>query len=250
MGSAASLVCGNPASGDLASILANISWSIDKYYQKCVSFIQEDPSDDLTLMGSFCARTLLENGCVALVGRFDPFRLLTVKKFQDNPAFELHRRMKAGIQWSGDVVAEKSAGAQMWGHEVPLEKVSRALLSDYMDEAVWRSAFSSFLDKIDEFPDCDRKRDLIRLPPEGFVSDVRQRASRVYSALSKGVHMEFVLPIATKLDAMTVKDNIKDAVLILLDLALISHFAHCAHFKLEPLVAFELVRDVEEAINA
>jgi hypothetical protein len=77
MGNFGALLCGGvSAEGIAKSALEQLARSINNFSARAVKFLIEEASEDTVAFGPFCARVLLENGCAALVGRLDSFRIL------------------------------------------------------------------------------------------------------------------------------------------------------------------------------
>jgi hypothetical protein len=75
------LVCGGAAESCTANrTLDHLGSSIDRFANKAVVYLNGEFSEEAQIFGAFCARVTLENACAALVGRFDPFRMLNSKR--------------------------------------------------------------------------------------------------------------------------------------------------------------------------
>lgn len=99
----AHLVCGDYQSCDsLIDIYDVLFHNIKTMENRLVSLPMGDDSD-VTILGPYYARNLLETVCTALLGRIDPFRILYVYKVQTHDKFTLGSRSKAAISWFGDI---------------------------------------------------------------------------------------------------------------------------------------------------
>src|SRR4051812_15791246 len=76
------LLCGDKSEGIAKVALDQLSSSIRWFSTKAARFLVDDITDEALSFGPFCARVLLENGCAALVGRLDSFRMLYLSEFQ------------------------------------------------------------------------------------------------------------------------------------------------------------------------
>src|SRR5262245_30709485 len=102
MGMVASLVCGTPDTEGIAKQALNqLGKSMETFSLKALSFLNEEFSDDAMNFGPFCARVLLENGCAAILGRVDCFRLLYLSEFQAQSTYKLEIRAKSSFSWTG-----------------------------------------------------------------------------------------------------------------------------------------------------
>jgi len=79
---------------------------------------------------------------------------------------------------------------------------------------------------------------------------MRAEAARLYSALSKGVHHEFVVPPATMYDRPTVRGYLGDVTRVIAQLALVSHMIIHSPYRLDDdrsIALFEIVQRLEVA---
>ncbi len=103
------LLCGNPSGDGLGKLaLDQLNTSISKFTSKADHYLNSVATEDLTTFGPFCGRVILENGCAAILGRFDPFRLMYLSEFQTQPEYALGKRIKSAFSWTGDVIPEES----------------------------------------------------------------------------------------------------------------------------------------------
>jgi hypothetical protein len=158
---------------------------------------------------------------------------MSLGALQSSNEFNPERRTESAIQWTGDILAvekasaEKAAGetaaSKMWNQDLKLEKISRALLSDHMDHLYWQPAFTAFVDATKNEVGSDMI-DAMRLKdPEKFLTEVRGRLRNLYSALSKGVHAEYIIPLAVQFDSQTIIQYLRDSVVLLSQLSVVSH---------------------------
>lgn len=83
------LLCGSDNTEGIAKVvLTQLSLSIANFSIRAIKFLREPISEDSLVFGPFCARVVLENGCAALVGRLDSFRILYFSEFQSQPEYE------------------------------------------------------------------------------------------------------------------------------------------------------------------
>src|SRR5208282_1915341 len=109
------LVCGRAAESCTANrTLDHLCSSIDRFANKAVEYLNGEFSEEAQIFGAFCARVTLENACAALVGRFDPFRMLYLAEFQAQGGFEYGKPSKSGFNWAGDVLADEKTTRDLW----------------------------------------------------------------------------------------------------------------------------------------
>ena len=184
---------------------------------------------DITTLGPFYARNLLETICTALVGRLDPFRLLYVKQVQQRDGFNLGSRSNAAITWFGDIfeqgLPKKELEPQkMWSPNKNFGNIGRGMLGDYYGQVFWNSAYQEILDATNDL-DID-PIDYYRMSipsPNKFIMYARQRASSLYSSLSKGVHGEIVVQPEIRYDKPTVLQLVSEVLELCAILCLVSH---------------------------
>jgi hypothetical protein len=188
----------------------------------------------------------METSFTALVGRFDTFRLLFLNEAQQNPAYELGKRFRAGFAWQGDVLPGKEL-EELWPQESDFSKVSRAIFSRHTDHLVWRPALTSMLDFVSTKAAEPEATELLTVDPDNYIQRIKGRAGQLYSTVSKAVHWEF-LSTASVIDEPTVKSSIRDVLLLLGELGFISHFATTNFANVDPETAWQdykaLRRDV------
>jgi hypothetical protein len=236
------LICGSTSDVCLANTaLDHLRSSIDRFAVKAVSYLNDDFSEDTQSFGAFCTRVVLENSCAALVGRFDPFRLLYLTQFQGQEGFEYGRPAKSGFKWTGDVLPDDKSPQEMWGADHDVSKVSRSLLSQYAHHVYWRPAFEETLDFLSN-EESSAFHDLMNIEPDKYTGFIRGRCATLYSVLSKGVHWDFFVS-SIVLDEGTVKDTIRDSLIALSGLGLISHFAPTTYRSLGRVAAVEAYKE-------
>ena len=246
------VLCGNAIGfGEASDVLAHIRRSIELFGTKAESLLAPDGASDLSLIGAYCARVLMETGCAAVVGRLDPFRILYLSRFQSHASYDPTRRSKSSFAWHGDVISpEKERDDELWSDTVDISKVSRALFSSYIDHIHWRPAVTMALDLAATMDPDPTLSSFMRTDSETFVKEIKGRGSLLYSHLSKGVHWEFFSVTSLSFDEQTVKQLIRDTITWVARVALISHFIPTAHCCLSGAEAFSAYSEVLERINA
>jgi len=241
------LLCGRLRTpGIAASALTQLSESINNFSERAVNFFNAESSVDILSLGPFCSRVVLENGCAALVGRLDAFRLSYLSEFQSQPQYEVGKRAKSAFSWTGDVIPD-AENQEMWGVNHDMPKISRALFSKYADHFFWKPAIDRMLDFLATRPPNERSPDLMDIDPDNYISTVKGRGSQLYSSLSKGVHWEYFTS-ALVLDDPTIKTLIRDTCVLVAQLGLISHFIPTACASLSPAKALSTYRAFRRAL--
>ena len=246
LGLLSKITCGNyREESNIGEVLENIAFTITKIENRIIKLPSED-EETITMHGPFYARTLLENVCIALIGRLDPFHLLFIQNVQKHGELNLGRQSSASIRWSGDVIDKKAAPDNLWKVEKDFNNIERGLFGGYYGEIFWRSAFENILD----FQVASDERDFLLeyrdIEPEKFTARVRDEALSLYSALSKGIHVEFVIKMDTIYDKKTVLHLVKRTLALCSILALVSHAIGSAIFPMDLEQATQLYKGLKE----
>lgn len=217
------LICGkNSNLGDLSQIFLHLGSTILFFGDKSSLYITEKLKANITEYGPFTGRRLLESACTVLLGRIDPFRLLIIKKYQSQPNFDIGTRGKLSIQWSSDIIPTKPP-TDLWSQNIDSKDVSRALLSAYTHEIYWQNAFIAMLDDLSA-ETSQWLNELSQIQPEGITAYFRREADRLFSALSKGIHTEFVVPNTISYDAATVIDLLESTLCLITKMSIIANY--------------------------
>ncbi|WLB53905.1 hypothetical protein [Bradyrhizobium japonicum] len=204
-----------------------------------------DPS--IPTLSPYIGRGLLEATLTALLFRLDPFRGLTLMRFQTHADFDHNRPNNISIDWNGDLLSNVEERADIWKPKQKPENVSRGLLSPYMDEVIWRPALAGANDSImgikSDFPHRLGK------DPDEFINGIRGEARQLYSFWSKGIHGEFFAIGPHTLDELTCADRVRRTLDILLDLAFVSQFTYVSVGNVEPQRAYQLFSSAKETLH-
>jgi len=247
MNELAFLLCGSGAVGTAGIALNQLSQSIERFSSRAASFLAEDVTEETLSYGPFCARVLLENGCAALVGRLDSFRMLYLSEFQTQPEYEYGKRVKSAFAWTGDVIPDDKQNTVLWSADYDVPKISRALFSKHFDHVFWKPALFRLLDHLSTLDSDPLLADVRSIDPDRFIDEIEGRSTQLYSTLSKGVHWEFFTS-ALIFDDVTVKNSIREAILLVAHLGLASHFVHTAYASLGPNVAVDCYKAIRRLI--
>ena len=241
------LLCGDYQDyGELSEILEQLAMAIDEFSPRCCDFITTN-NGDISIFGAYCGRSILETATTILIGRITPFRLLLLKRFQEQESYSLGMQHKASIQWKGDVIAPKKSPNNLW-EKVDDNSLTMPLLSDYMAKIYWIPAFEKFLDDFqgDESVYLNALRGV---PPEKIVEHFKSEADNLYSSLSKGIHQEFVAPTERVYDSGTIKGLLADTLALVAKMALISHYIPTVSITADKASLLENLRIFEENLG-
>jgi hypothetical protein len=159
---------------------------------------------DIALFGPYLGRAALEVALTAIMGRFDPYRVLAIRKSQLSTSYELEARNPLAFSWANDV--QGKGKGKNWDPLPGVEDMQRALLCNHFHDLFWEEAFLRMLDATQTDPGGDWMTRLRRIDPSGFTTRNRTEAATLYSELSKAVHHEFVIPLGAQYDHITVND--------------------------------------------
>ncbi|MDH1070857.1 hypothetical protein N5B96_15520, partial [Acinetobacter johnsonii] len=128
------LICGTEFddSKELDKILLHLSTSLQKVTQELVE-LQASSDYKFGLYGPYLGRAILELSMTALIARIDPFKILLMKRKQEQSDYDLGKPHSSAIRWQGDVT-DKSI-SNLW-EDKSLKDPSRAIFGDYQIELV------------------------------------------------------------------------------------------------------------------
>ncbi|MCI8795793.1 MAG: hypothetical protein HFG89_02915 [Dorea sp.] len=218
------LMCGEPTEDmrDLKIIIDNLSEKICKMTELIVCY--EDTSEKACIEIPFWGRNVLESSLTCLLGRLDPFRLITVFKVQSDTSYDLGKRAQSAVEWSSDILA-RNRDRNLWSFEKRKESFDRALLGDYVGEIVWKPGFRSLSDYIENRNiDSEWLNEILSESEDANFEKGKSMAGRMFSSFSKGVHSECLVDIHSILDLVTLHSLIEDTYKLCSTFGLVSHF--------------------------
>jgi len=246
MNNLSELLCGDFENlGELSDILSLLGFTIDNFSERCFEFLKQEGPENITTLGAYCGRTLLEASCIALIGRITPYRLLLLKRYQEQPNYELGIRHKISIEWRGDVLPKSSITKDQLWNKVEDKSLTSPLLSDYMWDIFWMPAFKYLLDDTED-ENYYSLIELKNIPLEAIGISLRKEAETLYSSLSKGIHQEFIIPHQVTHDVPTVKRLLRETVLLVIKLGLISHYIPIAVASIDRAKLLQCLAEIEE----
>jgi hypothetical protein len=89
--------------------------------------------------------------------------------------------------------------------------------------------------------------DVLNIDPDSFIEESKGRSTQLYSTLSKGVHWEFFTS-ALLFDEATVKNSIRETLLLVTHLGLASHFVQTAYASLDATVAVDAYKAIRRLV--
>lgn len=243
------LICGIPTENmyDFGEVVINLSEKIKKVTELIVNYNWNSVQANIDIPAY--GRNVLESSLTAILGRIDPFRLITVYKVQSDASYDLGKRAQTAIEWSGDIIA-KSAATNMWNSEKKKETFDRALLGNHIGDIVWKPAFRTLNDYLSEIQiDSDWLAEILSLSENSNFEKAKSSAVRLFSSFSKGIHSECLIDVNTILDVVTLKNLIKDTFKLCATLGLVSHFVDFLATTIEKEHALQIFINVEEMIE-
>ena len=201
--------------------------------------------EESSVLTPYLMRSVMEVSLTGVIGRLDPFRLLTLAKVQVSSEYDLGKRANSAIQWFGDVHSKEISPVK-WDPEKKSDAYSRALLDGCWNEIAWSSTFERSLNWMNS-GSGGWSAEFCGIEPKNFIRFLRGRLIANYSALSKGVHNEFVVDRSVVLDATTIAELVSSSSKIIGFLCLVSHFVDHAALSLKPAAALKHFKNLEEA---
>jgi hypothetical protein len=227
----------------LGKVINHISESGGKAFST-LSNVYKSTDEKMEVYAPYLTRLILEITTTAVIGRLDPFRLLVLAEVQKSASHEIGKPNTTSMRWQGDVLANDNV---KWSQDLKLENYPRALLGDCWDKFAWQHAVEEFIDAASEIGEKTAWIDKIcAFEPNRFVPQLRTNFANLYSSLSKGIHLEFVLPPQEKFDLSTLSVIIEDVIFWSATILTLSNFIDHAAYKLDPIRAMELLIKIEQ----
>jgi hypothetical protein len=199
--------------------------------------------NQISLFAPFLGRSILELGCTAIIARLDPFRVLVLRKYQQQPTYQINKPNKSSIRWQGDILAD--AVNDPWSDK-SLQNPTRALLGDYYKILIWEDNFDKLLDAIVNVSGDRWIADLKRKNFRQFYNETLNEFSNVYSALSKGIHHEFIIPLSSTFDLETIRLLIEKTIRNVATLGLFISVVDHTFNKLDVSMAISIYKKIQE----
>lgn len=251
------LVCGAGAcqpgaNRPLAAALHNIGGRIDSLWSELLD-LRNMPLDRRLIYGPLLGRSLLEVAATGLIARLDPIRVLLLHRAQAQPNYDDTKRQKISIQWSGDILSDskKELDGQYitsWPYEKGPDDFSRAVLGRALAAICWHDAFQIYQDSIPDGSD-GWHGELKAWGLSRFHGDLMGKATRCYSQLSKGVHNEFIMAAAGRIDEVTLRAAVREVLFVCATLGAVSHAVEHASHRIQLAEAIAGFIEVERVIG-
>lgn len=239
MESLAKLICGDYPQHKSIEKIYEVLFNNIKNMETRIERLLNEENDDITVLGPYYARNLLEASCTALIGRFDPFRLIYVHRIQSLESFMIGKKANGAISWFGDIF-EKSTSGSVWDPDKDFSKIGRGLFGDHYGDVFWNPGFKLLIDDttIEYGESLDYYRTKIE-QPDKFTLYLRQRSSELYSSLSKGVHSELIVKPEIIFDKTTISELLIDVMKFCSIIGIVSHYIDFSICRLPKDNAFE-----------
>ncbi|HEX5411333.1 MAG TPA: hypothetical protein VFZ27_05680 [Terriglobia bacterium] len=242
-----------PKDSDLGKIVAHLGKTLAGLIGEArILDFSRCEAPQVSILGPYFARGILEVGFSMLLARLDPFRVLVLRQVQQSPDYEVERRNSCALQWKGDFLPDEKVDENLWRPSRKPKDITRALLGDYHDHVFWRPSFVNMRDNIPEGCGGQWLSDLRLVSPDSFTRQIRSRAERAYTASSKGIHHEFVIPLAAYYDTQQILELLTEAIAVTSTLALVlnsgGHIPFCLASS-EALTCFESIQEEVQEIN-
>ena len=246
LGSLATLACVGPCPpGYFSQIYEHLAQTLTLLEQQ--AFVVKNGALDqnlAALAGPFIARSIIEATCTALIGRFDPFRILMIREKQLLADYDYSERSSIAMNWNSDFHTDARNSGTV-STDSRIEAMPRSLFGKYYEKALWIEAMEKFADS-DKTPRTDWMIELNRTIPGQFIPNMRQDVQRLYSRCSKAIHQEFVVKNADYGDPRFIVVQLGQA---LEQMAKLSVVFNCSPHVLHPRSrdeVFEIFQDLND----
>lgn len=243
------LLCGEPIDDmrEMKQIMDNLRSKLDILCDKIL--VHNWNTNENAAEVLFYGRNILETSLTALLGRTDPFRLITVYKIQSSDNYNIGKKMQSAVEFTGDIIASEKA-KNLWDFTKKKEAFDRALLGNYLGEIIWKPGVNALTDYIENKNiTSEWITEVLSIDERANFERWKSESSRLFSSFSKGVHSESLVDMGIVFDSITIKDLVKDLYKLCATLGLISHFIGYLVPNLSVDEALELFCETEETIN-
>ena len=104
------IVCGDaPRKGAIGEVYSHLADSLDRLLVRAVNLRLANNAVDLALFGPLLGRATIEMSFTAILARFDPYRVLAIRKSQLCSGFDVNERNPLAFTWLNDVRAGREA---------------------------------------------------------------------------------------------------------------------------------------------
>src|ERR1700760_95583 len=145
------ITCGElPNDGALREVLSHLGQSLDSILSRAAELQASANELDHVTFGPYLARAALEVGMTAITARFDPYRILAIRKSQLSASYDIRIRNPIAFNWANDV--QGADACKKWDDISTIQALQRALLSTHFHDLFWEEAFLSMLDATGDMP--------------------------------------------------------------------------------------------------
>lgn len=242
----AKLVCGGSvidqaAPGcEVSQILSHLRSVLGSTLRE-LKWLASEPDTRIGMYGPFLARSLLEVGVTAVIGRIDPTRLLIVKRTQEHGEYNVQKPWKSAIRWQGDVLDAKVN--ELWSPNYTYKDMTKALFGDYYTQLYWGPALKKIADV--STPGGAWLAEIKSKRVAEFADERRKTLGKIYSESSKGVHSEFVVPPGSLYDKVTVSNLIATTIQLMSEIGLLINCLPHIAYRYSPSDAINLFNAIE-----
>lgn len=139
------IVCGSiPSRGSSAETLRHLACTLDGLLARTITLRRSGNPYDLALFGPFLGRAIIEVSFTAILSRFDPFRVLAIRRSQVANNYDPKSRNPLAFNWSNDVQSDEKP--KDWEQRPGTKDLQRGLLCKHFNDIFWQEAFTSLLD--------------------------------------------------------------------------------------------------------
>ncbi|WID94651.1 hypothetical protein QO058_17655 [Bosea vestrisii] len=243
----ASLVAFGPRESQLSTPLRNLQSHVYNLVSEAKSLLKSDAQRKSTF-SPYIGRGILEAGLTAILFRADPFRAMTLCRFQSDIDFDHNSPNNISVSWADDIMCNADI-RDPWRSKTKPESVSRALFSPYTDEILWKPALNKVNDHISSNNIGFTFPSVTDLDGSIFIGAMKGQARQLYSFWSKGIYGELFTIGNHTLDSITCDEKLKKSIDIVLDLAYVSHFISTSISKTSAKKATQRYMKVKEFVH-
>jgi hypothetical protein len=242
----AKLICGGPEVDEasqeceVAEVLLHLRSVMESSLAE-LEWLSTESDARIAMYGPFLIRSLLEISVSAFAGRLDPTRILVIKRTQQHGDYDTRKPWNSAIRWQGDVVDEKVG--DLWVPKRSYREMTKALFGDYYVEIYWAVALRILLDS--PVAGGNWLASIKGQTVPQFATGRREKISRLYSELSKGVHAEFVIPPGSMYDRITVAHLTSQAIQLISEIGLLLNLLPHIAYRLPKAHSFQIFNDLE-----
>jgi hypothetical protein len=97
------LACGDVPAGDIGQILEHLANTLDRLITRAVRLKNAGEDVDVSTFGPFLGRATIEVAFTAIIARFDPYRVLAIRKSQLLQVYDPQVRNPVSFNWTAEI---------------------------------------------------------------------------------------------------------------------------------------------------